>query len=141
MNLAKPLIDAAEHHRRYDSYRYVVPMTGNEDFTAVGIGRPEDSCPDSTFDTFRSSPSLVLAAFDYSGMTDGLDVYVAIYSVVNDEISERQASGTVVWSGGASGCYRFEIPVDGLTSGDYRVGVFVGPNYEKVVGVLSFAVA
>ncbi len=136
IDLAFPLIRAAQADRTYDPYRYLVRPTGNERATTAGFGVAADACGRGRVTSYARGATGVIADFTFANMTDGEDVLVTLTSTTG-----RIVDAPFVWEGG-NACRRFELAAGkALAAGKYDVIVLVGPNYDTKIGSASVTVA
>ncbi len=130
INLAKPLIDAAQAGETYTS-PYVSSGTGAESFTLVTWAEDfyeDTACPIDPISRYASDSVAAVAVFEYGGMADGEQVVFAWY--LDDE---PLFTNIIQWSFGESGdCFAAWVHNfgDPLEDGDYIVEIYVGEETD-----------
>ncbi|HNK63945.1 MAG TPA: trypsin-like peptidase domain-containing protein [Anaerolineales bacterium] len=136
VNLAQPLIQAAQSGRAYTSpfgIPGVVSQSGSGSESATNFvwldttGSTADKC-DWSNDAVSSYPDSALclaAGFEYAGMTDG-EVMVEYWYKDGEKVSEY----SYAWEWGDSGLFGTYLPNEGnpLPAGSYRVEFYAGDN-------------
>ncbi|MBK9780355.1 MAG: trypsin-like peptidase domain-containing protein [Anaerolineales bacterium] len=134
VNLALPLIQAAQSGRQYTStyaQSGVVsnPGSGNESVSGFvwldTTGSTADKCDwaDSTVNSYGDSTLCLAAGFEYSGMADG-ELLVEHWFLNNEQVAEY----SYAWEWGESGLFATYLPNDGnpMPAGTYKVEIFAG---------------
>lgn len=136
VNLAMPLIQAAQNGRQYTS-PYAVPGVvsqpggGNEaannfvwlDTSPSGTQGCEWN--ENTVNSYPESALCLASGFEYSGMTDGELVVEHWY-----QNGQKYAEYSYAWEWGAEGLFGTYLPNDGkpIPAGNYYLQVFAGDN-------------
>ena len=132
VNLAKPLIEAAQAGTTYKS-PYVVEGTGSEKMELVTWAEDFDSDTSCAIDPISSYPAgapAAVAVFKYKGMSDGEQFAVAWF--LDDAFL---FSDIISWDYGASGdCFVAYIHNQGdpIATGDYTVEMYAGQDMDLV---------
>ncbi len=131
VNLAQPLIRAAQSGTAYDSpydsgsvAEPGTPGSGGEQFSLVAWTEEfgDDSCPTNPVTSFPSGVQQVSAIMGYNGMTDGQTV--SMYWLIDGELVVDQE---FAWDGGLSDdCYAFYVHNggDALPDGTYTLELY-----------------
>lgn len=151
IDLALPLIDAAQAGEPYDPYRYVAPPSGDERATVLGWSdESSDTCV-SGGDSIPSGTQFAVAQVRFDGMNTGDHVlveFVRLDGTASAEIVDFEAFDWPAWLD-SSVCLPIELGHDRafpdgsyrtLLSGDYGVQVSVGPADEFDATQVSSAV-
>ncbi|KAA3664654.1 MAG: serine protease [Chloroflexi bacterium] len=132
VNLAKPLIEAAQGDSSYKS-PYVVAGTGSEKMELVTWAEDFDSdtsCAISPVTSYADGAPAAVAIFQYKGMADGEQFAVAWF--LDDEFL---FADIVSWEFGTSGeCFSVYIHNQGdpIDSGSYEVELYAGQDMDLV---------
>lgn len=138
INLAKPLIEDARAGQRYIRDSTVVRGTGGEQlaFDTWATEVDDAGCPVDSVESYPSGANSVAAVFEWTGMTDGQEVY---YEWTLDG-RELLFSESLVWADGNEGeCFSFGLHNGGsaLPEGAYDLSIFSrtdGPPIGNAAG-------
>jgi len=132
VNLAKPLIEAAQGGSSYKS-PYVVAGTGSEKMELVTWAEDFDSdtsCAISPLSSYAAGSPAAVAVFQYKGMADGEQFAVAWF--LDDEFLFADIAS---WEYGKSGdCFSVYIHNQGepIDTGVYAVELYAGQDMDLV---------
>jgi S1-C subfamily serine protease len=135
INLAKPLILAAENQKDYASPYNIAgsgaisggtePGSGNEKFGDVTwVTLDSQGSPQEQVDSYPSGTEVIAGSFDYSGMTDG-ETWGMIWYLEGKEVGR----GTFQWSDGPEGTMTVNFSNNdnsSLADGNYSVELYAG---------------
>lgn len=147
--LAGALIEAARSEEPYRS-SFFTPVTGDEEITDVRSVRPADTPGFASgrgreladLDPGRTSVAFEIG-YEKFRRADHQDILVTLFDETRSQVvSGAETHTQYPFAVDKDGTFVVTLALDdlaGLRPGDYRVTVFVGPNYT-VVGRVSFAV-
>jgi serine protease Do len=134
INLAKPLVLAAENQKNYASPYNIAggssnggtePGSGNEQFGPITwVTLDSQGSPDNQVDSYPSGTDVIAGTFDYSGMTDG-ETWGMIWYLEGQEAGR----GTFQWSDGPKGTMTVNFTNSDnstLPDGNYSVELYAG---------------
>lgn len=133
VNLAQPLIQAAQNGRQYTSpfsESGVVSQPGNGNETAsnfvwleIAANSSECQWTENIVTSYPASTTCIAAGFDYSGMTPG-QLMVEYWYLNGEKVSEY----SYAWEWDEQGLFATYLPNDGnpMQSGNYRLELFAG---------------
>ncbi|MBL8064174.1 MAG: trypsin-like peptidase domain-containing protein [Anaerolineales bacterium] len=140
VNLASPLIQAAQSGRAYTSpftQSGVVsqPGSGNEataNFVWLDTSTSSSQkCDwsDTAVNSYTDSALCIAAGFEYSGMTDG-ELLVEHWYLNNEKVGEY----SYAWEWGETGLFGTYLPNEGnpMPAGDYRLELFAGDGLKPI---------
>lgn len=139
VNLAMPLIQAAQAGRQYTSpYRVpgVVSESGSggesaSEFVWLDTSGSAEKCEwaDQTVSSYPAGTVCVASGFRYAGMTDG-QLMLEHWYLNNEKIAEY----SYVWEWGTNGLFGTYLPNEGkpLPAGSYRMELFAGENLKPI---------
>ncbi len=130
VNLARPLINAAQTGMAYNSPYGVIPGTaqgsGGEAFGAISWYEANTNCDKGNMvSSFPSGISAMSAVFSFSGMTDG-QAWGSNWTTNGEAIYQSNDP----WDSGANGTYSFCLynSTKPIPDGNYAVQFFVGED-------------
>ena len=138
INLAKPLILAAENNQEYSSpYSSggfnsggTEPGSGNEQFSDITwVTVDNKGNVDQQVDSYPSGTDLLVGLFDYAGMTDG-----QTWGVIWYQNGQEYARGSFSWDGGSKGTMPISLSNNDNSSmedGTYSVEVYLIDSNNK----------
>lgn len=134
VNLALPLIEAAQSGRQYNSpfsQSGVVSNPGNGNESASGFVWLDTSVAtaqqcdwtNDTINSYSGETLCIAAGFEFSGMTDG-QLVVEHWYLNNEKVGEY----SYAWEWGESGLFGTFLPNEGkpMPDGNYRLEMFAG---------------
>lgn len=142
VNLALPLIEAAQRGRTYaspygdasnngQSVEPSAPGSGNEQFdNPVWYTVDEADNIDQPVESFPSGTKTIVLTFDFTGMTDG-QLWREVWTQDGDEVY----TGDNVWDQGGRGDYftYLQNRGDPMPAGTYEVALYAGPEMAELL--------
>lgn len=150
VDLAKPLIAAAEAGQSYDPYTLVTKATGTEKAAVAGWAPEGDSagCVDKPAAAPIAGPRLLRPQVQFDGMTAGDHVIAYLLRGRGDTTQRIDPPIAFRWpkeSTQTSGCLLFSWAFDAqhhaFPADSYALLLLVGPNYETKIPITGSEVA